>query len=279
MTQLIKRLSCTTATFGGTLEQRLSAMKAAGFAATEFWPRDLFESFTDADTALRILRESGLAISCFQGLRDFESMPPAVRDHKLQLADHLIDQLKLVGADLLVLCCNTSADCSRDWTRAVEDLRLLGDLGRSRNVRIGYEPLCYSPWIGDYRMAWDLIRQVDHSHVGLVLDSAHVFLLNLPLEPISDIPGDKIFLAEYADLPTTNLSIREVVRYYRLFPGEGTQAMAEFACRVEGTGYAGYHSVEIFSSRYEAMEPALVARRAFEAMTNLFTQIAPPGAT
>jgi 4-hydroxyphenylpyruvate dioxygenase len=264
-----QQLSCTTATFGGTLEQRLSAMKAAGFAATELWPRDLFESFTDADTALRMLRESGLAISCFQGLRDFESMPGPVREHKLQLADHLIDQLKLVGADLLVLCCNTSTECSRDWARAVEDLRLLGDLGRSREVRIGYEPLCYSPWIGDYRMAWDLIREVDHSHVGLVLDSAHVFLLNLPLEPISEIPGDRIFLAEYADLPTTSLSIREVVRYYRLFPGEGTRKMAEFARRVVGTGYAGYHSVEIFSARYEAMDPALVARRAFDSMTTL----------
>ena len=168
-----------------------------------------------------------------------------------------------------MLCCNTSTKCSRDWARAVEDLRLLGDLGRSRDVRIGYEPLCYSPWIGDYRMAWDLIREVDHSHVGLVLDSAHVFLLNLPLEPISAIPGDRIFLAEYADLPTTSLSIREVVRYYRLFPGEGTQEMAEFARRVLGTGYTGYHSVEIFSARYEAMDAMLVARRAFESLTAL----------
>jgi 4-hydroxyphenylpyruvate dioxygenase len=278
MRQLTERLSCTTATFGGTLEQRLSAIKAAGFAATELWPRDLFESFTDADTAVRMLQASGLKISCFQGLRDFESMPLAVRDHKLRLADHLIDQLELVGADLLVLCCNTSMDCSRDWARAVGDLRLLGDLGRSRNVKIGYEPLCYSPWIGDYRMAWDLVRQVDHSHVGLVLDSAHVFLLNLPLEPISSIPGDKIFLAEYADLPTTNLPIREVVRYYRLFPGEGTQKMAEFARRVMDTGYIGYHSVEVFSSRYEAMDAAPVARRAFDAMTNLFADVTRPAA-
>lgn len=264
------RLSCTTATFGGTLDHRLAAIRDAGFAATELWPRDLFESFTDADTAVRLLRDSGLVVSCLQGLRDFESMPPAVRARKLELADHLIDPMKMVGTDLLVLCSNTSADCSRDWSRAVSDLRALGDLARARNVRVGYEPLCYAPWIADYRVAWDLVRQADHDHVGLVLDSAHVFLLDLPAEPISDIPGDKIFLVEFADLPTANLPIRELVRYYRLFPGEGARPMAAFARHVLQTGYAGYYSVEIFSSRYAAMAPAQAAQRAFDATVQLF---------
>jgi len=264
------RLSCTTATFGGTLEQRIAAIRDAGFAATELWPRDLFESFTDADTAVRLLRDSGLRVSCLQGLRDFEAMPPPVRDRKLQLADHLMDQMQMVGTDLLVLCSNTSADCSRDWSRAVDDLRALGELARARKVRVGYEPLCYAPWIADYRVAWDLVRQADHDHIGLVLDSAHLFLLELPPEPISNIPGEKIFLIEFADLPTANLPIRELVRYYRLFPGEGTRPMAAFTRHVLQTGYAGYYSVEIFSSRYEAMPPAEAAQRAFDATTRLF---------
>jgi len=231
------RLAYTTATFGGSLEQRLSSIRSAGFTATEVWPRDLFESFTDADTVLRLLRDSGLAVACLQGLRDFESMPPAVRDHKLKLADHLIDQMQFMATDLLVLCSNTSPACTRDWDRAVDDLRVLGDFARSGNVRIGYEPLCYAPWTADDRVAWDLVRTVDHSNVGLVLDSAHVFLLNLPVEPIGAIPGDKIFLMEFADLPTANLPIRELVRFYRLFPGEGTQPLAAFAQQVIRTGY------------------------------------------
>jgi sugar phosphate isomerase/epimerase len=265
-----KRFSCTTATFGGTLGTRLAAMKAAGFKATEFWPRDLFEGFADADSALAALRESELAVSCFQGLRDYEGMTPAVRDRKLALADHLMDQMAMVGTDLLVLASNTSAQSNRNWAQAVDDLRRLGDLARSRNVRIGYEALCYSPWIGDYRKAWELVREVDHSHVGLVLDSAHVFLLNLPLEPINEIPAERIFLVELADLPTTNLGIREIVRYYRLFPGEGTRNMVDFVRRVASTGYTGYYSVEIFSSHYEAMEPKLAAQRAYDSMSRLF---------
>ncbi len=268
-----KRFACTTATFGGTFAERLAAIKAAGFPAIELWPRDLFEGFADADSAISALRDSGLAITCYQGFRDFEGMPGAIRDHKLELAAHLMDQMRLVGAELLVTACNTTAQSSRDWKQAVEDLRRLGDLGRARNIRIGYEALCYSPWIADYRRAWELVREVDHSHIGLVLDSAHVFLLDLPLEPINEIPPERIFLVELADLPTTNLPIREMVRYYRLFPGEGTRPLAEFVRRVAGTGYRGPYAAEIFSSHYAAMPAPQVAARAFEAMTTLFRDI------
>ena len=268
-----ERFACTTATFGGTFAERLAAIKAAGFPAIELWPRDLFEGFADADSAIAALRDSGLAISCYQGFRDFEGMPAALREHKLELAAHLMEQMRMVGAELLVTACNTSTESSRNWPQAVADLRRLGDLGRARNIRIGYEALCYSPWIADYRRAWDLVREVDHGHVGLVLDSAHVFLLNLPLEPISDIPAERIFLVELADLPTTNLPIREMVRYYRLFPGEGTRPMAEFVRRVAGSGYRGPYAAEIFSSHYAAMNPHAVAKRAFEAMTKLFDAV------
>lgn len=105
----------------------------------------MFKSFTDADTAVRLLRDSGLAFCCLQGLRDFESMPPSVREHKLRLADHVIDPMVMVGTDLLVLCCNMSADRSRDGSRAVGGLSALGNLARARNVRIGCEPLCDTP--------------------------------------------------------------------------------------------------------------------------------------
>jgi sugar phosphate isomerase/epimerase len=270
------RLSCTTATFGGTLPERLGAIRAAGFAATELWPRDLFEGFADAETSLRLLRESGLAVSCYQGFRDYESMPAGVRDRKLALAAQLMDQMALLGADLLVLCSNTSPEATQDWRQAVEDLRRLGDLAASRNMRIGYEPLCYSPWIADYREGWRLVHEADHERIGLVLDSAHIFLLDLPLAPISEIPGNRIFLAEFADLPGTRLPIREVLRFHRLFPGEGVRPMEEYARRVADTGYGGYYSVEIFSSHYGAMEPASVATRAFASMTRLFGSVHQP---
>lgn len=69
------RLSCTTLTFAGRLPPKLAAMANAGFAATEFWPRDLYDDPGGPDVALDLLAQSGLRLSCYQALRDYEGMP------------------------------------------------------------------------------------------------------------------------------------------------------------------------------------------------------------
>lgn len=263
------RFACTTATFGGTLPERLSAIKSAGFDALELFPCDIFVRFVEPEDAIEAVIDSGLSIACYQHLGNFEGMPLKVRQAKLNLAGHLMDQMAMVGADLLMVAANTSPEQVQDWGRAVEDFQMLGELGKSRNIRIGFEALSVSPWFNDYRKVWKLVQDVANSHVGVALDATHTFLADLPLEPISDIPGDRIFLVEVADLATSNLPISEVSRYHRLFPGEGVRPIGELVRRTIDAGYAGYYSVELFSSHYSSMEPAFVAKRAYDSMRRL----------
>lgn len=124
-------------------------------------------------------------------------------------------------------------------------------------------------------MAWDLVRQADYDRVGIVLAYAHVFLLDLPPEPISDIPGETIFLVEFADLPAANLPIRELVRDCRLLPGKGTRPSAGFARHVPQTAYARCYSVEIFGRRHEEMPAEEAAERAFDTTLQLFQALMP----
>lgn len=67
---LVGRLGCTTATFGCKLPEKLQAMREAGFVASEFFPRDLYEDPRGPDYAVAALRDSGLGISAYQALRD-----------------------------------------------------------------------------------------------------------------------------------------------------------------------------------------------------------------
>src|SRR5262249_54408676 len=78
---------------------------------------------------------------------------PQVRAHKLELARQLIDQLLLLGGDTLVLASNGSDALVRDWAAAVTALRRIGDLAKPRNVRIAFQPLCYTPWTNYYRLS------------------------------------------------------------------------------------------------------------------------------
>jgi 4-hydroxyphenylpyruvate dioxygenase len=125
-------------------------------------------------------------------------------------------------------------------------------------------------WINTYSLGWELVRDVDHPSIGLVIDASHIFLAESDLGGIEKIPAEKIFLFEVADLPGTQLARREMLRNYRLFPGEGNRPVRALVERVLGTGYRGPISAEVFNAYYRTLNPATVARRGFEALERLF---------
>lgn len=270
---IASRLGGTTLTFGGKLPEKLRAMRQAGFTATEFFPRDLFEDPRGPDYAAAVLRDSGLAVSAYQALRDYEGMPTPQRDHVLGIAGQMMDQMAWIDAELLVLCANVHPDASPDRHRCVDDLFRLAELARSRGVRVAYEPIGWARWFADYRDAWSLVREVGHPNFGLLLDSLHVASHGLPLDAIDGFDAAKIFLVELCDWPRARLSPFEIARHYRLFPGEGVGPMAEFVRRLARIGYTGCYSVEVMNDHYAHDDPAAVARRAFEATLRMAAEV------
>jgi 4-hydroxyphenylpyruvate dioxygenase len=270
-----RRFSFNSANMTGSLADRLTAMEEAGYASATLWPADLFVHFEDPEAAIARINGSPVAVTAYQCVRDLEGAPAAVKCRKMELARQFIAQMKLIGCELLVLCSNVNDDIDRDWARAVGDLQAIGELGRASGVRIAFEPICYGSWINTYVKGWELVRDADHSHVGLVLDAAHVFLPETPLEPIERIAGGKIFLVELSDFPDTGLDKRELLRNYRLFPGEGRRPVRAFMDRVEATGYAGPISLEVFNASYRACDPRAVASRGMQALEGLFGRNTP----
>jgi 4-hydroxyphenylpyruvate dioxygenase len=264
------KFSFNTANLSGPFAEKLAALEEAGFASTTMWPADLFVHFEDPEATIALIRSSPVSVSAYQCVRDLEGSSPEVKARKIELARQFIDQMKLVDCGMLVLCSNVQADVERDWARAVQDIRDIGELAKSRGVRVAFEPICYGSWINNYITGWELVRDVDHSHVGLVLDAAHIFLPDTPLKPIDKIPKDKIFLLELNDFPGTTFDKRELLRNYRLFPGEGVRPVRELVDRVLGTGYDGPVSLEVFNARYRAADPRFVVNRGMQSLEKLF---------
>lgn len=265
-----QRFSFNSANMTGPIADRMTAMATAGYGSATLWPADLFVHFEDPEATIAQIQASPVAVSAYQCVRDLEGSPPEVKARKVQLARQFLDQMQLIGCDTLVLCSNVNDGLDRDWARAVADLQAIGELAQSRCARIAFEPICYGGWINNYITGWDLVRDADHPNVGMVLDAAHIFLPGTPLDKIATIPGDKIFLVELNDFPLTQFDNRELLRNYRLFPGEGTQPLQNFVDRVLATGYAGPISLEVFNARYRAATPEFVARRGMRALEQLF---------
>ena len=265
-----QRFSFNSANMTGPVADRMAAMAEAGYGSATLWPADLFVHFEDPEATIALIRASPVAVSAYQCVRDLEGSSPEVKACKMQLARQFIDQMQLIGCDTLVLCSNVNDGLDRDWGRAIADIRAIGDLAQSRGARIAFEPICYGEWINNYITGWNLVRDAGHPNVGMVLDAAHIFLPETPLDKIATIPGHKIFLVELNDFPTTHFDSRELLRNYRLFPGEGTRPLRDFVDRVLATGYAGPISLEVFNARYRAATPAFVAQRGIRALEKLF---------
>jgi 4-hydroxyphenylpyruvate dioxygenase len=264
------KLSFTPAPFGCLLDEAVRAMKAAGFSSTELFPKDYYFSYEGPDAVLRLLQETGMTVSCYQNLRNYEGMPEAQRSTKNRIAEQLLSQMQLLGTDTLVLCTNTTPECSGDEARIVGDLRALGDIAARYGKRVAWEPICWGRWVKDYRHAWEIIQKVDHPNIGIVLDSFHLFALDLPLAEITRIDGKKIFLVEVSDIPKGNFpDFVELSRGYRLVPGEGQCDVMGFMHAVRETGYDGILSVEIFNSYYRTLPPQAVADRARKSLDAL----------
>lgn len=264
------RLSFNTGNMTGSIADKLASIEEAGFGGTTMWPADFFAHFEDLDANLEFARSSPLACTCYMMVRDLEGSPPEVQARKLELARQMMDQMALIGATTLVQCSNISTEVDRDWARAVKDLRKLGDLAKSRGMRIAFEPMSQGQWINTWQLGWQMVQDVDHAQIGLVLDASHIFIAGTSLEGIENLPGERIFLCEVSDFPDAKLERREMLRNYRLFPGEGNRPIRDLVERMLATGYQGPFSAEVFNARYRAADPRFVAKRGMESLKALF---------
>jgi sugar phosphate isomerase/epimerase len=96
-----------TVTLAGDLDAKLDAISNAGFHAIESWAKDLTAHAGGVAAASRAVRNSGLRISSFQLLRDFEGLPDAMLHYKLDTVKPIMEWLgartSLAAPDAVVL--------------------------------------------------------------------------------------------------------------------------------------------------------------------------------
>src|SRR5437879_12365048 len=102
-----------TVALAGDLEAKLDAISNAGFQAIELWAKDLTAHAGGVAAASRAVRNSGLRISSFQLLRDFEGLPDAMLQYKLDTVKPIMEIMRSAVCDLLPVSSSTSPDSRR----------------------------------------------------------------------------------------------------------------------------------------------------------------------
>ncbi|WP_044629323.1 bifunctional sugar phosphate isomerase/epimerase/4-hydroxyphenylpyruvate dioxygenase family protein [Vreelandella aquamarina] len=239
--------SIATVCLSGSLEEKVDAIAQAGFEGLELFENDLTAFAGTPREAGELIRARGLKLVTLQPFRDFEGLQGRARERAFDRAEHKFDLMEELGTDLLMACSTVHPDALPGISRAADDFFELGERAAKRQLRVAYEALAWGRHIHDYRDSWEVVRRAAHPHVGLVLDTFHIFSRQTELGTIGRIPGDRIFLVQTADAPRLSMDHLSWSRHYRCFPGQGELQMDKFMAMLEETRYDGPLSHEIFN--------------------------------
>jgi 4-hydroxyphenylpyruvate dioxygenase len=253
------KTSIATVSVSGDLDDKLTAIAAAGFDAVEIFENDLLVFDRSPREVGKMVRDSGLEISLFQPFRDFEGVPEPQRSRTFDRAERKFDVMQELGTDLVLVCSNVSPIALGGLDRAAADFHELGERAARRGLRVGYEALAWGRHIHDHRDAWEIVRRADHPNIGLILDSFHTLARKIDVTSIRSIPKEKIFIVQLADAPLIDMDLLYWSRHYRNMPGEGDLPVTEFTRAVAATGYDGYFSLEIFNDQFRGGSARLIA--------------------
>ncbi len=258
-----------TISLAGTLEAKLAAVKAAGFGQVMLAARDIVGHPQGIDAAVQAVRSSGLRVTGFQVLRDFEGLSGHLHSYKVDIAKQMILMARALGTSVLLACSSTSLHATDDPAAIARDLRKLAMLALPHGIRIAFEGLSWGRHINEVHQAWAAVEQVDCPNLGLAIDSYHQFATSTPLQALDGIDPERIYLVQLSDFmwqETRTVQERiDTARHFRVFPGEGvhSQALVELVRKLDGMGYRGDYSFEVFNDDYQQLPLPYVAGRAW----------------
>jgi sugar phosphate isomerase/epimerase len=257
-----------TITLAGSLEAKLEAVREAGFSQIMLSARDVVGHPQGEPAGVAAVRASGLRVTGFQVLRDFEGFAGHLHAYKVDVAKAMLEMCRALGARVLLACSSTSTHATGDRDALVRDLRKLAMLAVPYGIRIAYEALSWGRQVNELGQAWQLVAEADHPNLGVGVDSFHVLASGTTPEALEDVDPAKIFLVQLADfmwqeVPSFEERI-DTARHFRVFPGEGVHGVqvAALVRRLDQMGYRGDYSFEVFNDDYLQLPLAVVAERA-----------------
>jgi 4-hydroxyphenylpyruvate dioxygenase len=264
----IAEFGMDTITLAGPLEAKLAAIKGAGFNQVMLSARDLVGHPGGLNAAVAAVKASGLRVTGFQVLRDFEGLSGHLHAYKVDIAKSMLEMCAALGCNVLLACSSTSTHAATDKKALARDLKKLAMLALPLGIKVAYEALSWGRTINEFTQAWEVITLADAPNLGIGIDSFHIFAAKTAIEDLDLLDPWKIFLVQLSDFMWQETRTFEermaTARTFRVFPGEGvhSEQLSELVVQLDKLGYRGDYSFEVFNDDYQQMPLPTVAERA-----------------
>ena len=257
-----------TISLAGALPAKLAAVRDAGFAQIMLSARDVVGHANGLDDAVRAVRSSGLRVTGFQVLRDFEGLSGHLHEYKIDVAKSMLEMCHALGSNVLLVCSSTSTHASDDPDVLARDLRKLAMLALPLGIRVAYEGLSWGRTINEFTTAWDVVSRANAPNLGIGIDSYHILATQTLIDDLDLLDPGRIYLVQLADFMWQEVRTVEervtTARHFRVFPGEGVHSagLTDLVQRLDRLGYGGDYSFEVFNDDYHQMPLPTVCARA-----------------
>ena len=257
-----------TASLAGPLEGKLTAVRQAGFSQVMISAGDVVGHPGGVAVGVRAVRDSGLAVTGVEALRDFEGCEGRLRAYKVDVAKSMLEVCGELGGRLLVVEASTSVHVEANADAIARDLRMLAVLAIPMGIRIAFKGVSWSHSVRDFTAAGELVSRANCPNLGLAIDAFDVLAARIPLDDLDAIDPEQIFLVQLSDYMWQQmLTIEEqaaTATHFRVFPGEGAHSddLAAFVSKLDAIGYCGNFSFDVYNDDYQQMPPETVVQRA-----------------
>ncbi len=248
-----------TVTLGGSLEAKMSAIAAAGFDGLELFEDDLIECPLTPRQVRQRADDLGISVDLYQPFRDLDTMNAAQFDRNLIRAERKFDIMEQLGVQTLLVCSAPTRSAVREDSMLIDQLGVAAQRAQRRGIKLAYEALAWGTHVSRFGHAWEIVRRVDHSALGICLDSFHILARGDNPAEIANIPGEKIFYVQLADAPQLTIDVLQWSRHHRCFPGQGSFDLTAFGVHLLESGYRGSWSLEIFNDVFRSAPAARIA--------------------
>ncbi|MBJ7549604.1 sugar phosphate isomerase/epimerase family protein [Marinomonas ostreistagni] len=252
-------ISISANLFNGNLEHIFTLFTEYGITHVDLTHTDVKADARSLENLVDLSSRYQITFNSASGLREYGGNTNHIHEYDTEMARTYIRAAKRLNCQILVVTAPTIRSKDIDHQKIINDLRILANMALPYNIQVALKVLPWSPYIGSYEIAQEIITAVDSPNFGLVLDT-FLFICNAEnIEILDQLPIDKIFNVQCSDLAVTLIdSLEELIdadRSKRLIPGDGYfHADIKQICKTLTTkGYRSHFSIYANGSMYQAI--------------------------
>lgn len=264
----MKKALHTKSVNGCNLLTSLNIAQNSGFKAVEIVASKLDayldEGFTAKDLADE-LKKRDLEAICINDICHIESPRPEALEEMLEQAHRYSETAEIIGCKYIQLVPLVELD-DYPWEEILEitadNTRKICDIGAKHGVAFQLEAVAWSPF-RSLKRGLALIEKVGKNNLGMVVDTWHFYAGGETTpEDVANMDPSLIYNVHFCDGKRGEEgTVWDETKLRGYYFGEADIPLKEYSAAIKASGYRGWWSVELVSSKHWEMDAIDVAEK------------------